>query len=91
MEETSDKDWSSDCREFLEILHLMLDNEATKEQVELLRAHLSKDEGCLQTYQLEKEIRMLIKEKLIMQPVPPDLVQNIRKKIFRSTQAYQKR
>ncbi|MEQ8336278.1 MAG: hypothetical protein RIA62_02960 [Cyclobacteriaceae bacterium] len=84
MEESTDKAGNSGCSEYLEILHLMLDNEATKEQENYLSAHVDKCMTCLQLYEVEKEIRILIKTKLTSQSVPPGLASEIRRKIFKS-------
>ncbi len=84
MEDTTDKVNNSGCGKYLEILQLMLDNEATKEQEAYLNAHVDRCVFCLQHYQLEKEIRILIKTKITMQPVPGGLASEIRRKIFES-------
>ena len=39
--------------------------------------------SCLQFYEVEKEIRILIKTKLTSQPVPPGLASEIRRKILK--------
>lgn len=85
MEETTDKVNKSDCSEYLKILHLMLDNEATKEQEIYLNTHVEKCVFCLQNYEVEKEIRVLIKTKITRQPVPANLASEIRRKIFKKS------
>ena len=84
-DETADKKEKSGCSEFgkcLEILNLMLDNEATKDQEKYLTSHIEKCIVCFQQYEVEKEIRVLIKTKIKNQPVPQDLASNIRSKVF---------
>ncbi len=84
MEESTDKAGNSGCSEYLEILHLMLDNEATEEQEKYLSVHVDKCMSCLKLYEVEKEIRILIKTKITRQPVPHNLASEIRRKIFKS-------
>lgn len=84
MGETTDKEGKSGCKEYLEILHLMLDDEASKDQEDYLTAHVEKCMSCFEYYEVEKEIRLLIKTKVKSQPVPKDLASEIRRKIFKS-------
>lgn len=88
MSETSEKKGSNGCAEFrncLTILHLMLDNEATDEQEEYLNAHIENCMYCFEQYEVEKQIRELLKTKLSKQEVPADLAQTIRSKVFQSS------
>ncbi|MEQ9306717.1 MAG: anti-sigma factor [Marinoscillum sp.] len=78
---------SNGCVEFkkcLEILHLLLDNEATPNQEDYLNAHIEKCMYCFEQYEVEKQIRELLRTKLANQTVPPDLAQAIRVKVFQS-------
>lgn len=87
MEETSDNVDKSGCSDFekcMEILNLMLDNEATRDQEIYLTSHIDSCMVCFEQYKIEKEIRALIKTKIINQPVPYDLATQIRSKIFKS-------
>ncbi|XOV91874.1 MAG: hypothetical protein ACFHWX_16905 [Bacteroidota bacterium] len=84
MGESTDKNGKSKCGEYLEILNLMLDNEASTEQEEYLTDHFERCVTCLEHYEVEKEIRLLIKTKVKRQPVPGDLASEIRRKIFKS-------
>lgn len=74
----------TECKEFskcMEILQLMLDNEASKAEEDYVNMHLEKCLVCFEHYQLEKEIRELIKTKLRNLPVPIDLANQIRTQI----------
>ncbi|MEQ8470941.1 MAG: anti-sigma factor [Marinoscillum sp.] len=87
MSDTSEKKGSTGCTEFkkcLEILHLMLDNEANQEQENYLTTHIENCMYCFEQYEVEKQIRELLKTKLANQTVPADLAQAIRLKVFQS-------
>lgn len=64
------------------ILNLMLDNEATKEQEEFFLSHIEKCIVCFSHYNVEKQIRELIKTKVSRQQVPDVLAEQIRSKII---------
>lgn len=86
MSDTPEKK-ESNCKEFalcLEYLHLMLDNEASQEQETYLKNHIENCMVCFEHYEVEKQIRELIRSKLAYQKVPEDLVQAIRTKVFQS-------
>ncbi len=75
------------CGEYykcLEILRLMLDNEASREEEEYLNTHIDSCIICFEEYNLEKEIRELLKSKIDKHEVPGELVQSIRSKIIQS-------
>ncbi len=77
----------SPCKEYaqcLEYLHLMLDNEATKEQKTFLMDHIDKCMVCFEQYEVEKQLRLLIKTGVTSQPVPVDLANQIKNKVFQS-------
>jgi anti-sigma factor (TIGR02949 family) len=72
------------CKEFkkcMEILHLMLDNEATDHQEQYVKDHIEICMVCFEQYEVEKQIRDLIKTKIEQRPVPNDLIEDIRGKI----------
>lgn len=75
---------SEDCHDkgkCLKILYLILDNEATAEEQAFMEEHLDCCMPCLQRFELEKEIKELLKKKLAHKEVPQDLVTTIRDKI----------
>lgn len=87
MTDTSDKKGTNGCVEFekcLGILYLMLDNEANQEQENYINTHIENCMVCFEQYEVEKQIRELLKTKLTHQQVPHDLAQSIRSKVFQS-------
>jgi anti-sigma factor (TIGR02949 family) len=70
-----------DFQKYLQVLHLILDNEATEADHHYLFNHLEGCSCCLNEYELEKQVRELIKTKLEQRPVPPGLTQSIKAKI----------
>lgn len=79
-----EKEENHNCRQFkkcMDILHLMLDNEATREQEQFVKDHIETCMVCFEQYEVEKQIRDLIRSKITNQPVPSDLIHQIRSKI----------
>ncbi len=77
----------TNCREkqkCLEILHLILDEEANQEQEEYFKEHIEECWNCFQDYRLEKAIRDLVKTKLDKKPVPLSLIKDIKMEISES-------
>ncbi len=71
----------SDFDKCLRILNLMLDNEATPNQEEFFYGHIEKCMVCFAHYNVEKQIRQLLKTKLNNKEVPSALADEIRGKI----------
>ena len=80
----SSKNGCSEYQKCLEILRMMLDNEANEDQITYLNAHLDQCIICLEEYNLEKEIKTLLKSKVDRQVVPQELVSSIRSRIIQS-------
>jgi len=79
------KDKKADCKEFekcLEILHLMLDNEATETEQAYLHEHIEGCMICFERYEVEKQIRTLLQTRLLKKEMPEGLVSSIRNKVF---------
>lgn len=75
---------AKNCEEFnkcMEILELMLDNEASTDQELYVNEHIHKCLVCFEQYELEKQIRELIKNKFSNLPVPEGLATQIRTQI----------
>jgi mycothiol system anti-sigma-R factor len=53
----------TDCREVLEQLWLLLDNECDRQRRELLRRHLDACGPCLEKYGLEEHLKALLARK----------------------------
>jgi len=71
----------SESEECSQLLQLVLDGEATREQEDKFFKHIDTCMHCLNGYELEKSIRKLIKSKIKKQTVPADLVDSIKMKI----------
>lgn len=68
----------------LEILHLILDEEADHEQAAYFKIHMEECWSCFQDYRMEKAIRDLVKTKLDKKPVPLSLMEDIKMMITES-------
>lgn len=73
----------SDFDKCLRILNLLLDDEADDTQEEFFFAHIDKCIVCFSHYNVEKQIRELLKRKLQSKEVPKELAIDIRNKIVR--------
>lgn len=81
MKDNHDQSVCSEFKKCMEILHLMLDNEASHEQEHYVNEHIEQCMVCFEHYEVEKHIRELIKTKLANMPVPEGLANQIRTKI----------
>lgn len=70
-----------ESKKCIEILELLLDGEASKEQEAFYYDHIEKCMPCYQYYNLDKTIKEILKTKIERKPVPQDLVSNIKLKI----------
>lgn len=73
------------CNDFekcLRILNLILDNEATENQEAFFNAHIEGCMVCFAHYNIEKQLRQLIKTKVNHKPIPQELVSEIRDRII---------
>ena len=62
----------------------MLDNEASPEDEAFLMTHIEQCACCLKEYELEQQLRTMIKAKMDKKEVPEDLAKSIRNKILQS-------
>lgn len=79
--ESSECSKQTGCAEFMEIVELILDNEATPAQEQFAAQHLESCTGCFDHYEVEKQIKELIQKKLSNRPVPEGLAESIRAQI----------
>ena len=73
------------CNDFekcLKILNLKLDNEASEDQEAFFNTHIGKCMICFAHYNIELQLRRLIKTKVNHRPIPEELAQEIRLKII---------
>lgn len=66
------------CKDCLCKLNLVLDGEATTEEITYLQEHITKCAPCFNHYNIEKSVKEVIKYKLEQRPVPISLIENIR-------------
>ena len=69
-------------QECLELLRLMLDEQATEEESKYVHEHIDKCYRCYENYDLENTIREAVKNKVKNLKVPPELVTEIKNKIY---------
>ncbi|MFY0606354.1 MAG: anti-sigma factor [Cyclobacteriaceae bacterium] len=84
MQNNSPKTDQSGCKEFekfLKILYLMLDNEANDSEEQYVVDHIDRCMSCLEQFEVEKQLRLLLKTKLAKKKVPVDLASEIKRKI----------
>ena len=65
----------------LELLRVVMDEEATEEEIAYVKKHIEVCHKCYNNYDLEKAIRKLIHEKTEQVTVPQDLIDGIKEKI----------
>ena len=75
----------NDCQFCLEVLHAVLDEEATLEQKCFFYSHIAQCVHCLDCYEVDKSIQETIKFKIAKMQVPGDLADCIKSKINETT------
>lgn len=78
-DKSSDKDKSKSC---IEMLNLVLDEEATEKQKEDFEQHMEQCMPCYENYKLDVVIKQLIKKTCCGKKVPKNMVDEIRSKVF---------
>lgn len=69
----------ADC---LKMIQLIVDGEATEQQIERLKANLETCRPCIEMYHLEKEIKELLTNRVEKRCCPDKLVATIKAKIL---------
>ncbi len=72
-------DHQADC---LKMIQLIVDGEATEQQIEKLRNNLHTCQPCIKMYHLEKEIKELLSGKMEKKCCPEQLVASIKTRIL---------
>lgn len=67
--------------ECMQAIRLILDGEATTEQIVHFKANINHCLPCIENHNLEVTIRQLLCDKIQQKTVPEDLIQNIRAQI----------
>ncbi len=65
----------------LEMLQTILDGDATDEQHEYFKSHMEACMPCFKSFQLDMEIKQLVKSKCCGNHVPSDLVERIKNQV----------
>ncbi len=73
---------NSRCNKCLELLESIIDNEATPEEEKFFHSNIEKCKDCLERYELEKQVKLLLQRKIAKQPVPSGLAENIKAQIL---------
>jgi anti-sigma factor (TIGR02949 family) len=69
----------ADC---LKMIQLILDGEATEQQLARLKVNLESCQPCIQMYHLEKEVKELLTKRIEKRCCPDNLVATIKAKIL---------
>ncbi len=72
-------DHRTDC---LKMIQLIVDGEATEQQLDKLRANLESCKPCIEMYHLEKEVKELLAKRIEKRCCPEQLVATIKSKIL---------
>jgi len=62
-------------------MDLVIDGEATAKQEEFFKEHISKCLPCLDRYNIDKEFKRTLREKIEKKAVPWDLIDQIRQRV----------
>ena len=81
MEKTENQGCCSEHDRCLELLQLVLDGEASETEKGYYMHHIEECMPCYRSYNIEHEIRNILRSKLEKKPVPTDLVTCIRSKV----------
>lgn len=76
--------YSKDCQnrqECLKAIRLILDGEATSDQLHYFQQHIDCCMPCIENYNLEVTIRQLLCDRLERKAVPVEVINSIRSKI----------
>lgn len=69
-----------DCRELIENLYLLLDEELSEDRCAQLKAHLNTCNDCFARFGLEREFKEFVQRRCGEQ-APPELLNRIRTKL----------
>ena len=72
-------DHQADC---LKMIQLILDGEATEQQLAKLQINLETCQPCIQMYHLEKEVKELLTKRMEKRCCPDELVATIKSRIL---------
>ncbi len=81
--------YAKDCQnrqECLKAIRLILDEEATEDQLKYFKQHIDYCMPCIENYNLEVTIRQLLCDRLQRKAVPAEVINSIRTKITETTE-----
>lgn len=81
MEKTEKQAGCTEHDRCLELLQLVLDGEASGAEKDYYMHHIEECMPCYRNYNIETEIRNILRSKLEKKAVPTDLVHSIRSKV----------
>ena len=84
MSHECDENMSQDCDEALENLYLYLDSELDQVSTERIRSHLDECTDCVNSFEFEKRLKDVIKERL-NEDVPEHLVARVREALAKES------
>ena len=90
IQETKFKTGLAKCTDYLALIELVIDNEATRDQEVYLKRHMKICLKCLDHYNLDQELKKALQLKLTSKQVPERLADAIRMKIANSATYMQK-
>lgn len=71
----------SECQDCLKVLQIVLDDEATPEEVALVHEHINRCAHCLDCYETDKSLKEAVKKKIKKPNTPTDLIDCIKEKL----------
>ena len=71
----------NDCEKAANMLQVVIDGEASKEDLTEFEMHLSKCSNCANAYETEKKLLQAIKNKISSKCCPQMLLNSVREKI----------
>ncbi|MFT5618419.1 MAG: anti-sigma factor (TIGR02949 family) [Arenicella sp.] len=80
----SDNQDSLDCKGFVELIHLIADDEASELQKNLFRAHEEKCGHCAEYYNIEQSMIDVVRNKLRKECCPEGFANSVREKVLNS-------
>ncbi len=70
-----------ECEKCLEVLHIVLDDEATEEQVAFVKAHVDSCSRCFDCYEVDKSLKESVRVKISKKQLPDGLIEEIHLRI----------
>jgi anti-sigma factor (TIGR02949 family) len=72
------------CKDCVTNLYSVLDGEATKDQEDYFRSHITECSPCFNRYEIDKSVKEVLKLKVEHKEVPSNLIASIKNKLNQS-------